>query len=237
MVLGTPVSHVDIIHTADHANPHTSHTAYTVLAVTADGEVWVWTVDAVSGRFKCTVRTTIRPVLLSMRCRSNNNNNSYSTGYNSSTTGELLATNAATGVGKTSSVARSVSAGASIGGSSSNSSGSNSGVGDGSSSKLSSRNNNNNNVSIRVEQCALTAAGSIIIHVLSTSANNSNINNSSGSANASSASSAEGGDWQAFTFCPDAMVWTRLVDMRFVLSRYQYIVIYFNNISQCVCVL
>lgn len=34
-----------------------------------------------------------------------------------------------------------------------------------------------------------------------------------------STGSAEGGDWQAFAYNADAMVWTRLADMRYVLSR------------------
>jgi len=55
---------------------------------------------------------------------------------------------------------------------------------------------------VTVEKIILNARGSIELYALRR------------------ANSAEGGDWQGFCFCSDAQAWTRIVDMRHVLSRY-----------------
>lgn len=71
MVLGAAVSYLDL--------QYSSSDMYTALAVTADGEIWKWSIDPLSAQFRCTVRTNLRPALLSMKSRHGANNNNMET--------------------------------------------------------------------------------------------------------------------------------------------------------------
>ena len=62
MVLGTAVVHVDTRVVGDRGE-------MAALAMTADGEVWVWRMDLKTCQPRCTVRSSARPLLLSMRNR------------------------------------------------------------------------------------------------------------------------------------------------------------------------
>ena len=55
--------------------------------------------------------------------------------------------------------------------------------------------------SIRVEQCVLSDSGDIHVHCKSTTA------------------LPEGGEWQAYCYDAEGMMWQRLADMRHILSR------------------
>eukprot|EP01032_Pedospumella_encystans_P019322 gene19322-21971_t len=180
MVLGAAVSYLDLQYTPSSTHEKDSGGVYTALAVTADGEIWKWSVDPLTAQFRCTVRTNLRPALLSMKCRhgANNSSNGDSTRMASTSKGSTSTTTA---------------------GKSSNSSGENG-------------NKRTAPVSIRVESCLLSETGAIQVHLLSQP------QSSGGTSMSGGAGSAEGGDWQAFAYNADAMVWTRLADMRYVLS-------------------
>lgn len=74
MVLGAAVSYLDLQYTPTNTHEKDSNGVYTALAVTADGEIWKWSVDPLTAQFRCTVRTNLRPALLSMKCRHGANN-------------------------------------------------------------------------------------------------------------------------------------------------------------------
>ena len=74
MVLGAAVSYLDLQYTPSSTHEKDSGGMYAALAVTADGEIWKWSVDPLTTQFRCTVRTNLRPALLSMKCRHGANN-------------------------------------------------------------------------------------------------------------------------------------------------------------------
>jgi len=171
MVLGAAVSYLDLQH---QPSADATSNLYLALAVTADGELWKWEVDITTAKFRCIVRTNLRPALLSMKCRHGastfDKQNTPSSTSSSTTTAASSKNgkNVRIGTDTTAAVVPKRAA----------------------------------PVNIRVEQCLLSDTGAIQVHLLSLQGG-----------------VAEGGDWQAFAYDADAMVWTRLADMRYVLSR------------------
>lgn len=221
IVLGAAVAYVDIIvmqqqhdttsssisnnhagsssSSSNHAGS-SSNNHYRVLAVTADGEVWVWNIldnkhnynncssnkgsSSGKGMFQCIMRTNLRPVLISMRCRaltnySSNNSNSSSNSSNNNnnpTKRHPKSNNNCDNHFHHNNSRKSYNA---------------------SSSSTSSSS------SVRVEQCILTPnEGKVVVSVFSLTA-----------------AGTEGGDYQSFCYCSEAQAWTRVADLRHVLSR------------------
>ena len=207
IVLGAAIAYVDIMAQAEAdalcspAAVATATTTYIALAVTAEGELWKWEVNARTAKFRCVVRANLRPVLLSMKCRSSGNQpgqqGAHSGGAGSSRDhGKdkktvTLPGHSSSGKGGAGADAANATASVSAG------------------------KKSDGGVSIRIEQCALTEAGEVVVHLMSATGG------------------AEGGDWQAFSYDEGAMVWTRLADMRYVLSRYAKCCIYFAFESEC----
>lgn len=194
-----------------------------VLAVTADGEVYQWDVSTSTGRLRSTCRTSIRPVVLTMKSSShsrssgggegmgtmrstnNNYNNSINT-IRATTSNGISGRDSSQGAGKgmTTSISSS-SAGSSRAIKAATTSTPSSTATNTPSSTTTATSNNSTVTemySVTVEKIILNARGSIELYALRR------------------ATSAEGGDWQGFCFCSDAQAWTRIVDMRHVLSRY-----------------
>lgn len=176
IVLGGAVAYVDISTTESPPA-----TVLLALAVTAEGEVWKWEVHPHTAKFRCAVRTNLRPVLLSMKCRSSGSQQGATSATGNS------------GAGGSSKDRKTVTIPA---GASSSASATTAGTTPG------NVNRKSDGVSIRIEQCVLSPAGEVVVHLMSATGG------------------AEGGDWQAFSYEEGAMAWTRLADMRFVLSRY-----------------
>ena len=137
MVLGTAVVHVDARVTGDGDEQKLD-----ALAMTADGEVWVWRIDTKTCQPRCTVRSSARPILMSMRNRAKNSSAS------------------ATSTDKEKS---------------------------------------DSDCAVKVERAELDAHGMPMLRCRSPGAN--------------------GGDWQAFSYCAASMTWVRAADLRHVLSR------------------
>lgn len=198
IVLGAALAYVDITPAATHSS---AAVTYLALVVTAEGEVWKWEVSAQTAKFRCVVRTNLRPVLLSMKCRSSASAQG-SSGVAGANTNEHVKDR------KTVSLAGSSSS--TKGGASTDAAGTSSTASGGASSAKKS-----DGVSVRIEQCILSEAGEIVVHLMSATGG------------------TEGGDWQAFSYSEDAMVWTRLADMRYVLSRYaNYFLIVFGKTTR-----
>jgi len=224
----------DSSHHGDYPPPrlHEDDVCMRVLAVTADGEVYHWDVSASTGRLKSTCRTNIRSAVLAMKSRSHSegamrptiilradiktnstNNNTYTSSASTATTSNRIS--ARDGINR--------SAGSST-----------------SSGVISSHDihphhrravvsaddqNNNNNTTAAVATSTATGStashGSTAIETYSVTVEKI-ILNARGNIELYAlrkGTSAVGGDWQGFCFCSDAQAWTRLVDMRHVLSR------------------
>jgi WD40 repeat protein len=67
MVLGSPVTHVNmttIIHTTTTGD---KESIIRLMAISALGEMWVW--DVIGGHLRCVIRDSVRPVITSMKCQ------------------------------------------------------------------------------------------------------------------------------------------------------------------------
>jgi hypothetical protein len=191
LVLGCALAYVDIHCAAATAASDTSNSkpCYAALAVTAEGEVWRWSIDALTAKFRCAVRTNIRPVLLSMKCQTGAGGRDEKGGDRRKESSLSGADIGSTGKDKSRASNAALSGEVEPG--------------------QDARRNRAAAVRIKVQACALTDEGDIHVHV---------------QASSGGASAVEGGEWQAFSYDADAQAWSRLADMRHVLSRYLFLI-------------
>jgi hypothetical protein len=95
VVLGCAVAHVDI-RTCPNSSTSASDT-FVALGVTADGEIWKWKVNPATLKFRCVVRTNLKPIILSMKSQVTTQQGRGD--RNSEKTGAAAAGNAKSGAG------------------------------------------------------------------------------------------------------------------------------------------